>query len=139
MKFYCEITSWGEEALHFLDDPNANFIVIFDNNAPAELAEFSVLHTTANYNEDPAVGDTMIICDKAFDITAAHAASDRSLHAVLQGRNDTGATRLHHARGGYSADGCGFQNGRDHRGLLIPSFTTFRGLPHGQPLFYTVE
>ena len=70
MKFYCEITSWGEEALHFLDDPNANFIVIFDNNAPAELAEFSVLHTTANYNEDPAVGDTMIICDKAFDITA---------------------------------------------------------------------
>ena len=57
MKFYCEITSWGEEALHFLDDPNANFIVIFDNNAPAELAEFSVLHTTANYNEDPAVGD----------------------------------------------------------------------------------
>ena len=81
MKFYCEITSWGEEALHFLDDPNANFIVIFDNNAPAELAEFSVLHTTANYNEDPAVGDTMIICDKAFDITAV---GEEALHTLRQ-------------------------------------------------------
>ena len=81
MKFYCEITSWGEEALHFLDDPSANFIVIFDNNAPAELAEFSVLHTTANYNEDPAVGDTMIICDKAFDITAV---GDEALHTLRQ-------------------------------------------------------
>ena len=81
MKFYCEITSWGEEALHFLDDPSANFIVIFDNNAPAELAEFSVLHTTANYKEDPAVGDTMIICDKAFDITAV---GDEALHTLRQ-------------------------------------------------------
>ena len=81
MKFYCEITSWGEAALHFLDDPNANFIVIFDNNAPAELAEFSVLHTTANYNEDPAVGDTMIICDKAFDITAV---GEEALHTLRQ-------------------------------------------------------
>ena len=45
MKFYCEITSIGEESLLFLDDPNANFIILFNNNAPAELAEFSVLHT----------------------------------------------------------------------------------------------
>jgi len=35
MKFYCEITSIGEESLLFLDDPNANFIIIFKNNAPA--------------------------------------------------------------------------------------------------------
>ena len=70
MKFYCEITSIGEESLLFLDDPNANFIIIFNNNAPEELAEFSVLHTPANYNADPAVGDTLIIGDKAFTITA---------------------------------------------------------------------
>ena len=81
MKFYCEITSWGEEALHFLDDPNANFIVMVEKNAPAERAEFSVLHTTANYNEDPAVGDTMIICDKAFDITAV---GEEALHTLRQ-------------------------------------------------------
>ena len=81
MKFYCEITSWGEEALLFLDDPNANFIIIFNNNAPAELAEFSVLHTPANYNADPAVGDTMIICDKAFNITAI---GDEALHTLKE-------------------------------------------------------
>lgn len=79
MKFYCEVTSWGEESLLFLDDPNANFIIIFNDNAPAELAEFSVLHTTANYNEDPAVGDTMVVCDKAFTITAI---GDEALHTL---------------------------------------------------------
>ena len=78
MKFYCEVTSWGEESLLFLDDPNANFIILFNNNAPQELAEFSVLHTPANYNEDPAVGDTMILCDKAFTITAI---GDEALHS----------------------------------------------------------
>ena len=30
MKFYCEITSFGEESLLFLDVPNANFINIFN-------------------------------------------------------------------------------------------------------------
>lgn len=81
MKFYCEITSWGSEAMFFLDDPEANFIIIFNNNAPPELAEFSVLHTTANYNEDPAVGDTMIICDKVFTITAV---GEEALHTLKE-------------------------------------------------------
>ena len=81
MKYYCEITSVGPEALHFLDDPAANFIIIFNNNAPEELAEFSVLHTTANYNEDPAAGDTMIICNKAFNITAV---GEEALHTLKE-------------------------------------------------------
>ena len=81
MKFYCEITGQGAGALHFLDDPSANFIIIFDNSAPAELAEFSVLHTNADYNEDPAPGDTMIICDKAFDITAI---GNEALHTLKE-------------------------------------------------------
>ena len=70
MKYYCEITSWGDEALLFLDNPEANFIIIFNNNAPAELAAFSVLHTPGNYKADPAVGDMMVVCEKAFTITA---------------------------------------------------------------------
>ncbi|MBF1693306.1 PTS glucitol/sorbitol transporter subunit IIA [Selenomonas sp.] len=81
MKFYCEITSIGEESLLFLDDPNANFIIIFNNNAPEELAEFSVLHTPANYNADPVVGDTLIIGDKAFTITAI---GDEALHTLRE-------------------------------------------------------
>ena len=81
MKFYCEITSFGEESLLFLDDPNAHIIIIFNNNAPAELADFSVLHTPANYNEDPAVGDTLIIGNKAFTITAI---GDEALHTLRE-------------------------------------------------------
>lgn len=81
MKFYCEVTSWGEESLLFLDDPNANFIIVFNDNAPVELTDFSVLHTQANYNEDPAVGDTMMICDKAFTITAI---GDEALHTLKE-------------------------------------------------------
>ncbi|MFC2314463.1 MAG: PTS glucitol/sorbitol transporter subunit IIA [Selenomonas massiliensis] len=81
MKFYCEVTSWGEESLLFLDDPNANFIIVFNDNAPVELTDFSVLHTPANYNEDPAVGDTMMICDKAFTITAI---GDEALHTLKE-------------------------------------------------------
>ena len=81
MKYYCEITSWGEESLLFLDDPNANFIIIFNDNAPPELASFSVLHTPANYKADPAVGDTMIVCNKAFTITAI---GDEALHTLKE-------------------------------------------------------
>lgn len=81
MKYYCEITSWGEESLFFLDDPNANFIIIFNDNAPPELASFSVLHTPANYKADPAVGDTMIVCNKAFTITAI---GDEALHTLKE-------------------------------------------------------
>ena len=81
MKFYCEVTSWGEESLLFLDDPNAIFLIVFNDTAPVELSDFSVLHTPANYNEDPAVGDTMIICDKAFTITAI---GDEALHTLKE-------------------------------------------------------
>ena len=81
MKFYCEITHWGEESLLFLDDPNANFIILFDNSAPEELVEFSVLHTETEYSEDPAVGDTVIVCNKAFTITAI---GDEALHTLKE-------------------------------------------------------
>ena len=81
MKYYCEITSWGDEALLFLDNPEANFIIIFNNNAPAELAAFSVLHTPGNYNADPAVGDMMVVCEKAFTITAI---GDEVLHTLKE-------------------------------------------------------
>ena len=79
MKFHCKITRWGDEALLFLDDPNANFIIIFNDDAPEELVEFSVLHTSTKYSEDPAVGDTVIVCDKQFTITAI---GDEALHTL---------------------------------------------------------
>ncbi|MDO5147364.1 MAG: PTS glucitol/sorbitol transporter subunit IIA [Eubacteriales bacterium] len=70
MKFCVEITEWGEEALGFLEEEETKFIVIFNENAPEELREISVLHTISQVYEEPEKGDTMIICGKVFDITA---------------------------------------------------------------------
>ena len=79
MKFHCKITRWGDGALVFLDDPNANFIIIFNDDAPEEVVEFSVLHTEAGCSEDPAVGDTVIVCGKQFTITAI---GDEAIHTL---------------------------------------------------------
>jgi len=40
-----------------------------------------VLHASANYNADPAVGDTMAVCDKVFTITAI---GDEALHTLKE-------------------------------------------------------
>ena len=70
MKYHTMITGWGDVALDFLEDPEANFIIIFNDDAPPELAEISVLHTKEQLLAIPAPGDTMIIGEKVFDITA---------------------------------------------------------------------
>lgn len=44
MKYFTKITGWGEDALGFLEEEDMNFLVIFNNTAPDELAEISVLH-----------------------------------------------------------------------------------------------
>ena len=58
MKFQVKITGWGDDALEFLN-PACNFIIMFNEDAPPELADISVLHTKCELKEDPAPGDTM--------------------------------------------------------------------------------
>lgn len=70
MKYHAMITGWGESALDFLNDPESNFIIIFNNDAPPDLAELSVLHTKEQLLAIPAPGDTVIIGEKVFEITA---------------------------------------------------------------------
>lgn len=69
MKFEVKITGWGADALEFLN-PDCNFIIIFNEDAPPELADISVLHTKFDMKEEPKAGDTMMICDKKYKITA---------------------------------------------------------------------
>ena len=47
MKYQSTITGLGPDALAFLADEDMNFIIIFNEDAPPELAELSVLHTKA--------------------------------------------------------------------------------------------
>lgn len=48
MKFHCSVTGWGDEALQFLQEPDLNFIILFNENVPEELADISILHTVGN-------------------------------------------------------------------------------------------
>lgn len=67
MKYKSTITGIGEMALDFISE---DFIIIFNDNAPAELAEISVLHSIEEPKGDLEVGDKLMICGKEFEITA---------------------------------------------------------------------
>ena len=54
-------------ALDFLDEC-CNFIIIFNEDAPPELADISVLHTKSEVKEDPKKGDTVRICGVEYTI-----------------------------------------------------------------------
>ena len=69
MKYDTRISGWGECALEFLNE-DCNFLIIFNETAPQELADISVLHTVAMLQEEPCVGDTVQICDLSYTITA---------------------------------------------------------------------
>jgi len=70
MKYFSEIVGWGNDALFFLEDADANFVILFNQDAPPELAEISILHTKTELLTNPEIGDTVIIANKVFDITA---------------------------------------------------------------------
>lgn len=70
MKFQVKVVGHGSEALSFLGDADNSFFILFNEDAPEELAEISVLHTKSEVYEDPAVGDTMKIGKKEYIITA---------------------------------------------------------------------
>lgn len=91
MKYQSKIVGLGPDALAFLEDEDMNFIIIFNEDAPPELAELSVLHTKAELKEDPAVGDTLKIGNKEFKVSAVgweapHTWATWTLHIRFQGR-----------------------------------------------------
>lgn len=73
MKYHVVITGWGQDALTFLEDPESDCIIIFNDDAPAELADLSVLHTKSELLDVPALGDTVVIGKKIFEVTAVGA------------------------------------------------------------------
>ncbi len=46
------------------------FFIVFNDNAPAELAEMAVLHTPCDLERDVAIGDTVVFGDKEYRVTA---------------------------------------------------------------------
>ena len=82
MKFRAKITGHGPDAYTFLGDPDTNFIIIFNDDAPPALAELCVLHETAQLLEDVAVGDTLVLGDVAFNVSAVGSEANATLRGL---------------------------------------------------------
>ncbi len=67
MTYKTKVTKIGELALDFLND---KMIIVFNDNAPAELAEISILHTIEGVKQDICVGDIVAISGKEYSVTA---------------------------------------------------------------------
>ena len=82
MKYNVTVTGLGDMALAFLDPAmEMRFVILFNDNAPAELAELAILHTQAELTEAPAPGDTMKIGEKTYKITAV---GDEAIHTLKE-------------------------------------------------------
>lgn len=81
MKFYSKIVSFNQDSLYFLTEKEHNFVFIFNEGAPPELEEISIIHTISPMNEELVPGDIMIICDKVYTITAI---GDEARHTLRE-------------------------------------------------------
>ena len=82
MKYDVTITGLGPMALEFLNpEMEMQFVILFNDNAPAELGELAILHTPGELTADPAPGDTLKIGEKTYKITAV---GDEALHTLRE-------------------------------------------------------
>ena len=82
MKYDVTVTGLGDMALAFLDPAmEMRFVILFNDDAPAELAELAILHTKAELTEAPAPGDTMKIGTKTYKVTAV---GDEAIHTLKE-------------------------------------------------------
>ena len=82
MKYDVKITGLGDMALEFLNpDMEMQFVILFNDNAPPELAEMAILHTEGTLSADPAPGDTLKLGDKTYKITAV---GDEAIHTLRE-------------------------------------------------------
>jgi PTS system glucitol/sorbitol-specific IIA component len=58
MKYQVKVTQLGDMAQDLMD---AGTLIIFNENAPSELSEISVLHTVSDLNGTVEIGDRFVI------------------------------------------------------------------------------
>lgn len=67
MDYKSQITGLGPMALDFMEE---KMIIVFNDNAPSELAELSVLHQACPLDQDIQVGDVIAIGNGSYIVTA---------------------------------------------------------------------
>jgi PTS system glucitol/sorbitol-specific IIA component len=66
--YLSEVTEIGPEVAEFLE---SGLLILFEDGAPPELAEMSVMHKPESVREEPPeAGDILVIGDREFRITA---------------------------------------------------------------------
>ena len=80
MKYRATITGHGPEAFEFLSKAHdLNFVIIFNEDAPEELAELSILHTQEKVLAMPVPGDIMKLGKNIYTITAVGTEVEQTL------------------------------------------------------------
>lgn len=75
-KFKSEIVKIGEEALDFLEK---DMLIFFDETAPIELKEISIVHRCLERNEKITTGDKVLIGNQSYRVTAVGEEANRTL------------------------------------------------------------
>ena len=80
MKKYCAtVTGIGVDALRLVEN---DLCIIFNNNAPPELAELSILHTIEELKEDVKAGDTVTLAGVAYPVLEVGDEANRTLREL---------------------------------------------------------
>lgn len=78
-KYEVTITGIGELVKEFLGQ---NIIVLFNENAPLELQDISVLHTEGELLGDIKAGDTLSIGERVYKITAVGEVANKNVRRM---------------------------------------------------------
>lgn len=68
MNYNVKVTKIGKNAFELYED--CRCLIIFDDNAPEELAEISVLHEEGEIKKDIEVGDIIVFGENEYTVTA---------------------------------------------------------------------
>lgn len=79
MKYQSKVTGIGELAFELLEVND--LLIIYNDNAPPELAELSVLHSIEEIKEKIKVGDTLQLGNQTYTITAV---GDEAMHTLKE-------------------------------------------------------
>jgi len=76
MEYKTTVTKLGETYGEIFDQ---GMVVVFNENAPEELAELSALHTSAVLPKDVGPGDEVVLGDKRYTVTAVGSEANYTL------------------------------------------------------------
>ena len=79
MDYRSQITGIGPMALDFLDE---DILIVFNDNAPSELAELSILHRACPVDQDIRAGDAVLFGNDSYTVTAVGEEANKTFRSM---------------------------------------------------------